>query len=88
TGFYLTYAYLKKDLLDLAYRQYRLSSFDEEILENRMKELIYQLGIKLENIGEFEKALEMYDKICRVDISYKDVFEKYENLALNMENSI
>ncbi|MGM0606825.1 MAG: tetratricopeptide repeat protein [Candidatus Muiribacteriota bacterium] len=87
TGFYLTYAYLKKDLLDLAYKQYKQSDFDEEILPKKMKELIYKLGLKFEDTAQYSKALEMFDKICKVDISYKDVFERYENIALNLEET-
>ncbi|MFW5782377.1 MAG: tetratricopeptide repeat protein, partial [Candidatus Muiribacteriaceae bacterium] len=82
SGFFLTYAYLKKGLIDLAYKQYKMTGFDEELLQKRLKELIYQLGNRLEEKGENEKALEMYDKICRIDISYRDVFERYEELAL------
>jgi|GEM_PF-4083712 len=88
TGFYLTFCYMRKGFLDLAYKQYKITDFDEELLEKRLKELIYQLGVKFEIAGEYEKALEMFDKICKVDISYKDVFERYENIALNMEVSV
>jgi len=85
TGFYLTFCYMRKGFLDLAYKQYKITDFDEELLEKRLKELIYQLGVKLEIAGQYERALEMFDKICKVDISYRDVFERYENIALNME---
>jgi tetratricopeptide (TPR) repeat protein len=87
TGFYLTYAYLKKDMIESALKQYEKNRFDEELMERKLKELIYQIGRKLEENGDIKNAVNMYDKICRIDISYRDVFERYENLALTTDES-
>ncbi|MCK9223487.1 MAG: tetratricopeptide repeat protein [Candidatus Muirbacterium halophilum] len=87
TGFYLTYAYLKKDMIESALKQYEKNNFDEELMERKLKELIYQIGRKLEENGDLENAVKMYDKICRIDISYRDVFERYENLALSTDET-
>jgi|GEM_PF-6717956 len=76
----LVTCYLKKGLLDLAYEQYKLVSYDQEMMPDEVKELTYNLARAFEEKGKFKESLEIYNIICKVDIGYKDVFDKFEEL--------
>ncbi|MEZ7893291.1 MAG: tetratricopeptide repeat protein [Candidatus Wallbacteria bacterium] len=76
----LVLCYIKKGLLDMAYEQYKLVKYDQEIMPDEVKELTYDMGRAFEEKGKFKEALEIYNLICKVDIGYKDVFDKFEEL--------
>ncbi len=76
----LVSCYLKKGLLDLAYEQYKLVRYDQEMMPEDVKELTYNLARAFEEKGRFKESLEVYNIICKVDIGYKDVFDKFEEL--------
>lgn len=77
---FLVTCYLRKGLLDLAYEQYKLVRYDQEMMPDEVKELTYNLARAFEEKGKFKEALEVYNIICKVDIGYKDVFDKFEEL--------
>ena len=66
--------------LSLALEEYERSNFVEEMMDEELKELCYRFGKLYEERGDFQKALFMYDKICRVDIGFRDVFDRFEEL--------
>ena len=76
----LVTCYLRKGLLDLAYEQYKLVRYDQEMMPDEVKELTYSLARAFEEKGKFKESLEVYNIICKVDIGYKDVFDKFEEL--------
>ncbi|EKD69204.1 MAG: Tetratricopeptide protein [uncultured bacterium] len=76
----LVTCYLRKGLLDLAYEQYKLVRCDQEMMPDEVKELTYNLARAFEEKGKFKESLEVYNVICKVDIGYKDVFDKFEEL--------
>ncbi|OQA77353.1 MAG: tetratricopeptide repeat protein [bacterium ADurb.Bin243] len=77
---FLVTCYLRKGLLDLAYEQYKLVRYDQEMMPEDVKELTYNLARAFEEKGKFKESLEVYNIICKVDIGYKDVFDKFEEL--------
>jgi len=76
----LVMCYIKKGLLDLAYEQYKLVRYDQEMMPDNIKELTYNMARAFEEKGKFKEALEIYNIICKVDIGYKDVFDKFDEL--------
>lgn len=76
----LVMCYIKKGLLDLAYEQYKLVRYDQEMMPDHIKELTYNMARAFEEKGKFKEALEIYNIICKVDIGYKDVFDKFDEL--------
>ena len=76
----LVVCYIKKGLLDLGYEQYKLLKYDQEMMPDDMKEITYNLARAFEEKGKFKESLEIYNIICKVDIGYKDVFDKFEEL--------
>jgi tetratricopeptide (TPR) repeat protein len=78
--FLLIWSYMKKGLLDMALETLKGTKFDTELMPAELKDLIYKLGGAMEEKGRFNEALEMYNILCKVDIGYKDVFDKFEEL--------
>ncbi len=76
----LVMCYIKKGLLDLAYEQYKLVRYDQEMMPDMIKELTYNMARAFEEKGKFKEALEIYNIICKVDIGFKDVFDKFDEL--------
>ena len=48
--------------------------------EERAKELRYNLGISLEAMEDFSKALDQYSQVAQIDYNYKDVRKRIEDL--------
>ncbi|MDD2715842.1 MAG: tetratricopeptide repeat protein [Candidatus Wallbacteria bacterium] len=83
----LILSYLRKGLFDLANEQYKITNFDEIGMSPDLKELCYLIGEAFEKAGLFEDAMQMYDKICRVDVSYRDSFDRFERLRNYVEKN-
>ena len=47
-------------------------------LDERSKEILYNLASIAEASGEFEEARSYYTRVFEVDISYRDVAQKME----------
>lgn len=75
----LVRCYVRKDLIDLAREEFdALGKLD--FISPEMKEVTYELARVLEDKGQFRDALRLYDMICKVDIGFRDVFDKFEEL--------
>lgn len=72
--------YLKKDLVDLARQQFDAMSLEQVVVTDEIKETAYDLARVLEEKGQFKEALKLYNFICKVDIGFRDVFDKFEEL--------
>lgn len=55
-------------------------NLDPEMMTNDMKDLLYDVAIALEDEKKYKEALRLYDKICNVDINYKDAFDRSDKL--------
>jgi tetratricopeptide (TPR) repeat protein len=76
----LVKCYLRKDLIDLAREEYAELQIEGEFISGDLKDVTYDLARVLEEKGQFNDALKLYDLICKVDIGFKDVFDKFEEL--------
>jgi len=83
----LILCYLRKGLYDLAKEQYEITDFDETIMPPDLKELCYLIAESFEKVGMYKDSLAMYDKICRVDVSYKDSFDRFERIRNYLEKA-
>ncbi len=79
-GVILADAYLNQGKADLAKEIVETMSFDRELMPIEIKDLIYRIGVALEELGDPRSALQLYDIICQVDINYKDVFDRSDRL--------
>ena len=71
--------YNELEMLDLAVKQ--LEDVSKEILsmDATKKEIVYNLGLVYERMGEQEKSLACMKQIYEVDYGYKDVARRVES---------
>jgi tetratricopeptide (TPR) repeat protein len=73
---YLGRSYSRKKFYDLAIEQFNVLKSEIQIMDDRKKEAIYELGCCFEQMGKTEKAIEEFKLIYSADISFRDVAEK------------
>jgi tetratricopeptide (TPR) repeat protein len=78
--FYLGQAFHKKGFLDLARKNFERALEGSSGNDERSKELLYALGSICETEGDAGQARGFYARVFEVDIGYRDVAEKMEQL--------
>ena len=73
---YLGRAYSQKSFHDLAIEQFSALKNEIQVMDDRKKNAIYELGCCFEAMGQKEKAIEEYKLVYSADISFRDVSEK------------
>jgi tetratricopeptide (TPR) repeat protein len=66
-------------MLDLAMKQLEEASREIVSMDAMKKEIVYNLGVIYERVGEVEKALGCMKQIYEVDYGYRDVAERVES---------
>jgi tetratricopeptide (TPR) repeat protein len=74
----LAQCYAKKKMFDMAARTLQEAIKDKPVFDDEKKELVYNLGCMLENMGKNEEAFEQFKLVYEVDSGYKDVTPKVE----------
>jgi tetratricopeptide (TPR) repeat protein len=69
-------AYSRKNFNDLAIEQFNLLKNEIQVMDDRKKDAIYELGCCFESMGNKEGAIEEFKLIYSSDISFKDVADK------------
>jgi tetratricopeptide (TPR) repeat protein len=75
---YLAQCYGKRKMFDLAARTLQNAIKEKVVFDDEKKDLVYNLGCVLENMGKKEEAIEQFKLIYELDISYKDVAAKVD----------
>lgn len=75
---YLAQCFAKRKMYDMAARTLQNAIKEKPVLDDEKKDLVYNLGSVLENMGKKEEAIEQFKIIYEVDISYKDVAAKVD----------
>jgi len=73
---YLGRAYMMKKFYDLAVEQFNTLKTEIQIMDDRKKDAVYELGCCLESMGKEEQAIDEFKLIYSSDISFRDVAEK------------
>ena len=73
---YLGRAYSRKNFHDLAIEQFNLLKSEIQIMDERKKEAIYELGCCYESMNKGEQAMEEFKLVYSADISFRDVADK------------
>ncbi len=76
--YYLARCFEQKGQFDIAAEQLEKASSELSVLDNTKKDIIYELGVVYEQMGQREKAVDLFKQIYSVDISYRDVAERIE----------
>ncbi|MBI3987602.1 MAG: tetratricopeptide repeat protein [Lentisphaerae bacterium] len=79
--YYIAMCFIQKQQYDLAMEQLEKAASEVTEMNDLKKDILYQLGALTEEMGDFAKAVNKYYKeIYQVDIGYKDVSSKIEQL--------
>jgi tetratricopeptide (TPR) repeat protein len=83
--FYLARCFHGKGLMDLAQQAFQAAlpkslGTDGQEMDGRSCEILYHLGLIAEESGDSAQAKSHYARIYAVDIAYRDVAQKIENL--------
>ena len=71
--------YRELGMLDLAMKQFEEAAKEIMTMDAMKKEVVYNLGIVYEKMGEREKSLNCMKQIYEADYSYRDVAERVES---------
>jgi len=66
-------------MLDLAMKQLEEASREIVSMDEMKKEIVYNLGLVYERVGDLEKALACMKQIYEVDYGYRDVAQRVES---------
>src|ERR1051326_494448 len=72
-------SYSELEMLDLAMRQLEEASKEIVSMDAMKKEIVYNLGLVYERMGEREKSLACMKQIYEADYGYKDVAQRVES---------
>lgn len=70
---YLAQCFTKRKMFDLAAETLQNALREKPVFDDEKKELHYQLGCALEQLGRKQEAIEQFKIIYKADIGYKDV---------------
>ena len=73
---FLGRAYLNKKFFDLAIEQFKALKSEIQVMDERKKDAVYQLGCCFEKMGHAEQAIEEFKLVYSADISFRDVADK------------
>ena len=73
---YLGRAYSRKNFHDLAIEQFNVLKSEIQIMDDRKKEAIYELGCCFESMDKGAEAMEEFKLVYSADISFLDVADK------------
>jgi hypothetical protein len=71
--------YRELGMLDLAAKQLEEAAKEMLVMDARKKEIVYNLGLVHEQMGDGTKYIECMKQIYEADYGYKDVAERVES---------
>ena len=80
-GYHLAQCFHRKGILDLARKQYERALEAASAGSERAKEILYNLGLICEQEGDLAAARAWFVRIYEIDIGYRDVAGKMEQLS-------
>jgi tetratricopeptide (TPR) repeat protein len=75
---YLAQCFAKRRMFDLATRTLQSALKEKLVFDEEKKDLVYNLGCVLENMGKKDEAIKQFELIYEVDIGYRDVGAKVD----------
>ena len=76
--YYLALSFKQKKQYDIALEQLQKATSELTIMDETKKDIVYEMGILSEAMGNLEKAAVYFKEIYAVDIRFKDVSAKIE----------
>ena len=75
-------SFFKRGITDLALQPILTAIQEKEVFDDQKKELLYDLGLIHDQLGNQEEAMEQFKLIYGLDITYKDVADRVETYYL------
>ena len=75
---FLAQCYGRRKMFDLAARTLQNAIKEKPVFDDEKKDLVYNLGCMLEQMGKKEEAIEQFKTIYEMDIGYRDVAVKVD----------
>ena len=72
--------FMKQELVDLAIEQFEKAVAGASVVDQEVKGILYALGEAHEAQGRLDQALDAYKRIFEIDINFKDVSQKIQEL--------
>jgi len=72
--------FMKQGLVDLAIEQFEKAVAGASVVDAEVKGILYALGEAHEAQGRLEQALDAYKRIFEIDIDFKDISQKIQEL--------
>ncbi len=79
----LGHCFMEKQMPNLALMWYQRALETSDLNDDEMQGMWYEIAIAHESVGEAEKALEHFERIYAVNVDYRDVGERIQNLHVN-----
>ena len=76
--YYMGLCFKQKQQFDIALEQLEKAASELTLMDDTKKDIVYEMGLLLELMGEIGKAVERFKEIYGVDIRYKDVAQRIE----------
>lgn len=76
--YYLGLCFKAKEQYDIAMEQLTAANNSLQTMDNTKKDVVYELGLLHESMGNVEEAKNHFKQIYSVDIGYKDVAQRIE----------
>ena len=75
--------FMEKQMPNLALMWYQRALETSNLNDDEKQGIWYELGIAYEAGGDAEKALQTFERIYAVNVDYRDVGERIQNLHVN-----
>jgi tetratricopeptide (TPR) repeat protein len=76
--YYLALCFKSKQQYDIALEQLEKAAEELSLMDDTKKDIVYEMGLLHDAMGQTAKAVERFKEIYAVDIRYKDVAERIE----------
>ncbi len=76
--YYLALCFKSKQQFDIALEQLEKAASELSLMDDTKKDIVYEMGLLHEAIGQNDKAVERFKEIYGTDIRYKDVAQRIE----------
>lgn len=75
----LSLCFRAKGMLDMAAKRLEEADAELRVIDDTKKDVLYNLGLVYEEMGQREKAIEAFKKIYEADYGYRDVAKRVED---------
>ena len=76
--YYLALCFREKGQPDIAFEQLQKAASELTLMDETKKDVVYQMGVLAEQMGNKDQAVAFFKEIYAVDIKYRDISKRIE----------